>query len=259
MLWFKRNSAGEVVTRARLVARGYEEEDDIPSDSPTLDQINLKLIIMIAQAENMKVTTADVKAAFLQGLPLTERTVFVIPPPEANVPKGRVWRLRVSLYGLDDASLRFYWKVREVMKKLSFKQSRFDPALFYDKDKKTGKLRGLIGTHVDDFLIAGNDEWRENIISNIKTEFLLGTIEEKDFLYCGHRIRQFGDRMTLDRDEFAEKVVPLIINPARRRQGDDKVTGKERQAIRSYAGKLGWLGRTTRPELLVSQIKASTA
>ena len=67
------------------MARGYEEKDDIPSDSPTLDQTNLKVILMMAQAKNMDVISVDVKAAFLQGLPLTERTVTVTPPPEAKV------------------------------------------------------------------------------------------------------------------------------------------------------------------------------
>ena len=36
------------------------------------------------------------------------------------------------------------------------------------------------------------------------------------------------------------------------------MTEAERSAIRSYAGKLGWLGRGTRPDLLQAQIEASS-
>merc|ERR1712197_121608 len=82
----------------------------------------------MAQARGMDVISVDVKAAFLQGLPLTERIVTVTPPPEAKVPKGKLWQLRVALYGLDDASLRFHWKVRQVMKELNLRQSLYDPA-----------------------------------------------------------------------------------------------------------------------------------
>ena len=258
VLWYKKHSSGEVQVRARLVCRGYEEQDWVPSDSPTLDQVNLKLILLIAQAEKMNVVSADVKGAFLQGLPLTERTVTVIPPPEAKVPKGKTWQLVVALYGLDDASLRFHWKVRQVMAKLGMTQSRLDPALFFMKDKK-GKLLGMIGTHVDDFIMAGRDSWLSSITEKIKAEFLLGTMEKENFLYCGHRIKQQGASLTLDQEEFANTIKPMLISPERKRQGALEVTEAERSMIRAYAGKLGWLGRTTRPDLLVPQIKASSA
>ena len=136
VLWYKKHSNGEIQTRARLVARGYEEQQEVPSDSPTMDQTNLKLILAIAQAQRWKVHSVDVKAAFLQGLPLKERTVTMIPPPEAGVPAGHLWELRVALYGLFDASLRFHWKVKEVMEELGMKQSRYDPALFFKHDEQ---------------------------------------------------------------------------------------------------------------------------
>ena len=260
VLWYKKHSNGSTEVRSRLVVRGYEEAESPPSDSPTLDQTNLKVILMMAQARDMDIVSVDVKSAFLQGLPLTERTVTVIPPPEAGVAKGKLWQLRIALYGLDDASLRFHWKVRQVMKELKLKQSLLDPALFYDKDESTGELRGMVGTHVDDFLLAGSTSWTKEMIEKIQKSFLLGTIEEKDFLYCGHRIRQDREAglLTIDQEEFVKEISPLVISPERRRQAQEKVTEAERSAIRSYAGKLGWLGRVTRPDLLQAQIEASS-
>ena len=260
VLWYKKHSDGRTEVRSRLVARGFEEKDDIPSDSPTLDQTNLKVILMMAQARAMDVISVDVKAAFLQGLPLTERTVTVTPPPEAKVPKGKLWQLRVALYGLDDASLRFHWKVRQVMKELNLRQSLYDPALFYDKDEKTGRLRGIVGTHVDDFLLAGDAKWIKDMTKKIQGKFLLGTIEEKDYLYCGHRIKQDREAgtLTIDQEEFAREVGQLMIKPERKRQPQENVTEAERTQIRAFAGKLGWLGRVTRPDLLQAQIEASS-
>ena len=258
VLWRKKHSDGTIKTRARLVCRGFEQPDeDIPSDSPTLDQTNMKILLAFAQAKGMKVVTADVKSAFLQGLPLTERTVMVKPPPEANVPAGHLWRLKVSLYGLDDASLRFHWKVKQVFEKLGLKQSRYDPAMFYARDKD-GEFIGAIGTHVDDFLVVGEDSWREEIITKIKTHFLLGKIEEGDFLYCGHRVRQKDGKLTLDQREFAKEIPSLVIAPDRKKQDDQPVTEIERKQIRAAAGKLGWIARGTRPDLIRDQVEASS-
>ena len=259
VLWYKKHSDGSVQTRARLVARGFQEiGDDIPSDSPTMDHSSLKVILGVASAKEWDLGTVDIKSAFLQGLPLTERDVRVIPPPEAQVPSGHVWKLRISLYGLQDASLRFHWKVREVMKTLGLKQSRYDPAVFIDMGKD-GVAKGIVGTHVDDFLLAGTKGWRSDLTEKIRQHFQLGKVEESDFLYCGHRITSQAGNIVLSQKEFADEVKPLVIDPARKKQGDSPITDKERSTIRSYAGKLGWLGRTTRPDLLFAQIEASTA
>ena len=146
------------------------------------------------------------------------------------------------------------------MKELSLKQSLYDPALFYDKDEKTGQLRGLVGTHVDDFLLAGDTKWIKDMTKKIQSSFLLGTIEEKDYLYCGHRIKQDREAglLTIDQEEFARDIKPLVIKPERKRQSQEKVTEAERTLIRAYSGRLGWLGRVTRPDLLQAQIEASS-
>ena len=91
VIWYKKHSDGSVQTRARLVARGFEERSSqILADSRTIDSTSLKIILGVAQSKSWTLTTADVKAAFLQGLPLTERVVRVKPPPEAKVPAGHV-------------------------------------------------------------------------------------------------------------------------------------------------------------------------
>ena len=258
VLWYKKHSDGSVQTRARLVARGFEEKQEVAADSPTMDVTSLKIIFGMAETKRWRIMTADVKAAFLQGLPLTDRTVRVIPPPEAEVPAGHVWELQVALYGLQDASLRFHWKVCKVFKELGAEQSRLDPAVFYFRDGKTGQLKGVIGTHVDDFLITGEDSWRKDICKKIAAKFELGKIEDGDFLYCGHRIVQTAEKLVLKQEEFAEEIKPFNISPERKRESAEEVTDKERGQIRSGAGKLGWIARLTRPDLIFAQIEASS-
>ena len=51
----------------------------------------------------------------------------------------------------------------------------------------------------------------------------------------------------------------MIIQPDRKKQDAEPVTEKERKQIRSLAGKIGWLARGTRPDLIFSQIEASSS
>ena len=55
------------VTKARLVIRGYEEEEENRSDSPTCSKSNICMLLAIAVAKNWKINALDVKVAFLQG------------------------------------------------------------------------------------------------------------------------------------------------------------------------------------------------
>ena len=106
ILWVK----GEEV-RARLVARGFEEKEEVASGSPTVYKCNLRLLLVICEAEGWTIETSDVKSAFLQGCKL-EREVLIKAPKETNLPKGKLWKLEVPLYGLNDASLQFHFKCK---------------------------------------------------------------------------------------------------------------------------------------------------
>ena len=61
------------------------------------------------------------------------------------------------LYGLDDASRKFYLKVRETLQELGLKTLPGDDAFYYEN--KDGNLLGVNLSHVDDFTIAGNEDF----------------------------------------------------------------------------------------------------
>ena len=75
------------------------------------------------------------------------------------------------------------------------------------------------------------------MIRKISNNFQMGKVEGGNFLHCGYRIVS---------DENGQ--------PSRKKEGEEAVTEKEKSLMRSYAGKLGWLGRNCRPDLLFSQI-----
>ena len=252
ILWVK----GDEV-RARLCARGFEETDDIPSDSPTVDKPNIRVLLLIAASYGWVIESSDVKSAFLQGRVL-DRTVTLSPPREANVERGKLWELQVALYGLDDASLQFFFKCKDILLKLKCKQSSYDPAFFFKHDD-AGKLEGCIALHVDDFLHAGTEKFRQEVTLKLAELFKMGNTETKKFVYTGFELDQTAEGIKVSQNEFAKtKVEVFDVKPDRAKSPDSNLTAEEVSMIRKAAGKIGWLARGTRPDLVFPQVEMST-
>ena len=99
----KKKKDDETILKARLVARGFEEKEDMKVDSPTGSKECMKMLIAITASKKWTMKSIDIKAAFLQGQPIN-RELYVKPPPEAESPPGVVWKLKKSVYGLNDAA-----------------------------------------------------------------------------------------------------------------------------------------------------------
>ena len=106
-------------TRARLVARGFQETLKPQSDSPTVSKESFKTLMAIAANSDFKLASVDIRAAFLQSRTL-DRDVFMLPPTDIQKP-GIVLKLKKPLYGLDDASRKFWLRVKEVLKTIGLK------------------------------------------------------------------------------------------------------------------------------------------
>ena len=244
--------------RARLVARGFEEDEDIASDSPTIEKCNLRLVLVFAASYGWIIESSDVKSAFLQGRKL-ERDVIVQPPKEAKLPKGKLWKLQVPLYGLNDASLQFFLKCRDILLELGCFQCLVDPALFFKRNTRN-ELIGVMALHVDDFLHCGTEEFVREVPRKLAAIFKMGRTEQKVFKYVGYNITQADDySIKVDQDDFAKEKIELInVDPARAKQVKEPLTKEEESLMRKAAGRIGWLGRGTRPDIVFEQIAMST-
>ena len=65
--------------KARLVARGFEEREEVQSDSPTISKSVIRLFFSLCVAYGWNVRTIDIKSAYLQGKDV-ERDIFIRPP-----------------------------------------------------------------------------------------------------------------------------------------------------------------------------------
>ena len=215
---------------------------------------------MVVASKGWIVNSLDVKAAFLQGLPIT-REVYLKPPKEAQQ-KGKLWKLLRCVYGLDDASRQFYLKVKDQLLGIGCKCSRYDQAIFtYYID---GYLAGLLMSHVDDFLWAGNDTFKINIINNVKTTFQISSEETALFRYVGIQIQQCSTGIYLSQEKYSKELEEIKIVKDDSNDQNRPLSPTEVKDLRRAIGRLNWLSTQTRPDLsydvceLSSKIKDAT-
>ena len=241
--------------RARLVARGFEEDENFRSDSPTLSMAGLRLITTIAASKQWVLQTTDITSAFLQGNKLS-RQVFIKPPKEAQL-QDKLWKLKKALYGLKDASRQWYFRVQETLKKLGCQQSNLDSGIFY-KLGHGQKICGIIGLHVDDFLHAGDEQFEQDVVHDICNEFKVGKNEKGNFVYTGFSFFQEHNGIRMDQNNYRENLTLETIDAKRAVQKSSELSDSETTSLRKMAGSLNWIVRGTRPDLAFELIDSST-
>ena len=241
ILWKKKDEV-----RARLVARGFEESLDDTVDSPTIGKCVLRLAVCLAASKDWKIKSTDIKSAFLQGQPM-ERKVFIIPPAEADIEPGYIWKLKRCLYGLSDAAKQFYNSVKHELLRLHCKISNLDPSLFYYFHDN--ELAGILVSHIDDFLHCGNDLFCEKVIDGLCKRFQAGSRQDEDFKYVGFQITQNHRGITLSQKEYIENLEVPDMPAARGIKKMELLSKEETTTYRSLVGSLNWIVQGTRPDL----------
>ena len=132
-----------------IVAKGFQEGAKPQSDSPTLLRESLKMYFAVAANEGFSFRSIDIRAAFLQAKGL-DRKLYMEPPKDMKR-EGKILKLKKPLYGLNDASRKFWLKVREVFDECKLRILDGDEAFYFRHDEK-GNLEGMVSSHVDDLI-----------------------------------------------------------------------------------------------------------
>ena len=99
----QRERRGDSV-RSRFVVRQFREGADPSVHAGVQGSAAARILLTLSAIHSLFAATADFSVAFMHS-PMTEE-VFVEPPPEANLSRGTVWRLRRALCGLRGWELR---------------------------------------------------------------------------------------------------------------------------------------------------------
>ena len=241
--------------KARLVILGYLDPDidQFPRDSPTLGRHSKMLLLQLISSMNWSLQSFDIKAAFLQGKPQTDRVLGIEPTSELiealQMKTNEVCKLEKGAYGLIDAPYMWYRAILEELTRLGFEQSPFDPCVFILRDASTGKPEGVIGLHVDDGLCGGNQRF-QTVLGELEKKYPFGSKRIQQFVFTGIDMQQHANKsISLSQSRYVREIPSIHISQERRKDLNDEVTPNERQELRALIGSLQYASVHTRPDI----------
>ena len=249
VLWHKEDEI-----RARLVARGYEDDKSYPRDSPTIGKTAMRVTMSVAASQGWKIQTTDIKSAFLQGKKI-EREVYLKPPKEIKR-DGYLWRLKHCLYGLNDAARHFYQSVADFLRSVGCTPCLLDPALFIKHEQD--ELVGFVACHVDDFLHAGTKAFDTSVMIPLRQRFSAGKIQGTAFHYVGFHVMQDETGIIIDQNSYVSNLEDVPLNMYWSQSKDTPLERHEQRLLRQLVGRLNWAVQGTRPDMAFDMIWLST-
>ncbi len=182
----------------------------------------------------------DIKSAFLQGMQLS-REIYIRPPPEAGK-ENVLWKLNKCVYGLADALLYWYNKVKAIILSTGGKMSKVDPAVFFWLDEQC-KVIEVLACHVD-FLWASSLNFSKDLIPILQSALHVGREEHEHFCYVGMDFVSINGVVHVHQHSYIEKLQPIRLQAVCAVQRDAFL--REKEQLRSKIGQI--LGLQNKPD-----------
>ena len=165
----------------------------------------------------------------------------------------KIWNLKKPLYGLNDASRKFWLKVREVFDECKLRILDGDEVFYFRHDEK-GNLEGMVSSHVDDFILAGTDRFLDEITKKIADKLEISKLEDNEFRFTGMDVKKEGEVIIVSMEDYAMSLEKIEI---RKGLPDDPLTEVEMKMYRKYIGQFSWLASNTRPDLAIHVLNSA--
>ena len=258
--------------KARLVVLGFQAHNltEVETSSPTMSKAGRNILLTVAAALKLTLKSGDVTSAFLQTMEsLEHQELTVWAPPElatffgAEPHDRRALRVLRAFYGLVHAPRKWYESVCAVLKASGWHQLHGDRCLYVLKSKKDGSILGLAGVHVDDFLMAGNEQSEEYIRAEkeLTEAFRFGKWEKGSdgFEFAGCHVAQQSDgSIYLHQKLYTEQWVEEIpTEPGR--SPKSALTKQDLSNLRGALGTASWRANQSSPQYQAASRDISTS
>ncbi|GJT94783.1 retrovirus-related pol polyprotein from transposon TNT 1-94 [Tanacetum coccineum] len=194
---------GILKNKARLVARGYRQEEGIDfeeSFAPVARLEAIRIFLAFAAHMNMVVYQMDVKTAFLNG---NLREEVYVSQPDGFVDKdnpNHVYKLKKALYGLKQAPRAWYDMLSSFLISQDFSKGSVDPTLFIRRD---GKELLLVQIYVDDIIFAASTPELCDLFSKIMCSKFKMSMMGKISFFLGLQISQSPRGIFINQSKYA--------------------------------------------------------
>nr|GEW86323.1 hypothetical protein [Tanacetum cinerariifolium] len=169
----------DIRNKARLVAQGHTQEEDIDNEevfAPVARIEAIRLFLAYASFMGFLVYQMDVKSTFLYGT--IEEEVYVCQPPGFEDPENpdKVYKVVKALYGLHQAPRAWYETLATYLLKNGFQRETIDQTLFMKKQQKDILL---VQIYVDDIIFgATNKALYKSFEKLMKDKFQMSSMGE---------------------------------------------------------------------------------
>ncbi|GJZ45220.1 retrovirus-related pol polyprotein from transposon TNT 1-94 [Tanacetum coccineum] len=250
---------GILKNKARLVARGYRQEEGINFKESfalvaRLDAI--QIFLTYAAHMNMIVYQMDVKTAFLNDILREEVYVSQLDGFMNQYNSNHVYKLKKDLYGLKQALRVWYDLLSKFLLSQEFSKGTVDPTLFI---RRQGKDILLVQIYVDDTIFASTTpELCDQFLKIMCSKFKMSMMGKISF-FLGLQISQSPRGIFLNQSKYAleslkkngmESCDPVDTHVVEKSKLDEDPQGKAVDPTH-YRGMVGTLMYLTasRPDL----------
>ena len=259
-LWLledKQQADGGDKRKARLVACGNYEvgKESIEVRSPTVAKSSVKVMMMeLARRRDFSCKISDIRRAYLQ-CSHTGRDIYMMPPYEAEVEPGWVWKLVKACYGLVDSALSFFTNYTNNLRETGMEVAASDPAAsfyFNDGSRPGDQEREPAGwwcNHVDDGAAIGGGAFWNDIHAPMRNKMIFGTHEDLPARYLGFLIsRDERGGVTMSQDEYVKELQEIEVPEGTAM--DEEMNEVTKQSFKSMVCKLQMLAISSRPDCM---------
>ena len=245
--------------KSRFVVRGdLEDASRMRTDSPTASQVAMGLTLSYAASTGRTLKSGDISAAFLQGSQLDRKLVLGSP---YDMEEDDLIVVSTTVYGTKDAPRGWFKNLDGTLVSHGLRRVPMEAGFYVlngQRDDGATYIRGLLLIHVDDLLWSG-DELLDKIMADVQQTYHFGSLEVQDFKYCGRRLQQTSQGISVTCPDLISRVRPIVLDQRRRGQRDQAATETEKNQLRSIIGSLNWLVRVCRPDIAYSVARLQSA
>ncbi|GJV87440.1 retrovirus-related pol polyprotein from transposon TNT 1-94 [Tanacetum coccineum] len=209
--WVFRNKLDEygIVSRnkARLVARGYNQQEGIDYDetyAPVARLESIRILLAIACANDFKLYQMDVKSAFLNGF-INEEVYVAQRPGFIDFQKQNyVYKLKKALYGLKQAPKAWYDMLKSFLIKHKYSIGMVDNTLL---TKKSMSHLIIVQIYVDNIIFGFTSQnLCDDFAKIMHEESKMSMMGELKF-FLGLQIKQMKDGIFFNESKYIKDML----------------------------------------------------
>nr|KYP66984.1 Retrovirus-related Pol polyprotein from transposon TNT 1-94 [Cajanus cajan] len=255
----KRHANGTIERfKARLVAKGYNQTNGLnyfDTFSPVAKLTTIRMLLALASIHQWYIHQLDVNNAFLHGD--LQECVYMKVPQGVSAPRpGQICKLLKSLYGLKQASRKWFEKLESFLISCGFTQAHADHTLFI---KSSYTSYTVLLVYVDDIILVGtslsdfdrikcllHDAFQIKDLGQLK--YFLGlevAHSQRGISLCQ---RKYCLELLSDSGLTGCKPISTPLDPTSRLYKDDGPLLSDVASYRRLVGRLLYL-TTTRPDI----------